>query len=188
MADFPTNVFLRPPLLEGRDVVDGGLNAAMRRLGHLRDEVEAIESALGTGLKGSASSLVERLGKRLSATGIPRGQLYCVDFQHGIWSPEILYVQLFQASLSSGASTTRTWTFGTPYKSGRLPTHFVGIARQVAGTTNAASYMGVVGFDSSTLTTTAINLKVNHAGRTHDATTITLPLEILAIAFGGEPA
>lgn len=75
MADYPTNLWIRDPVLEGKKIKGGGLNRAMELLGQARDEITAIETALGTDPAGSVATLLARLDVRHAKCGIPRGRV-----------------------------------------------------------------------------------------------------------------
>lgn len=66
------HLWLREPAIDGQTA----LNECLRRTDDARKNVQAIETALGTVIRGSAANLVTRLSYRLSKSGIGRGQCY----------------------------------------------------------------------------------------------------------------
>lgn len=76
MADYASYLYLRKPLIEGRRYKAGGLNETLRQLAQLREEVTAVETALGTNPQGSAASVAARLDVRHAKCGLRRGQVF----------------------------------------------------------------------------------------------------------------
>lgn len=73
MATFPSNVWVRKPVIDGYTSLDD----AMALLGQGRDEVAAIQTELGTDPSTNAyNTLAERLKTRLSRSGNPRGRVH----------------------------------------------------------------------------------------------------------------
>lgn len=125
MADFPTDIWLRDPIISGKVLSGGGLNRGMALLKQARDEITAIETALGTDPAGSATDLVTRLAKRLSPSGIPRGRVYGMFsggkgwFSHAGFNIQFGYSGPFTAAKN-------TITYPTAYSSALLkPTHIL---------------------------------------------------------------
>jgi hypothetical protein len=118
MADYPDDIFLRPPLFDGDIVRGGGLNAAVRRLSEIRAEVVAIETELGVEV-GGASNLAERLDMRLAANGIPRGQPFFAGT--GLWNGGTTWMQAGQVTLLGGTTNFPFITFTVPYLSADVP-------------------------------------------------------------------
>lgn len=116
MADFPTRVFLRPPLVDGIQVPGGGLNAAVRRIQACRSEIQAVETLLSTGLRGDHSTLAARIDRRIAPNGIPIGQLYYN--QKGPFSGESLRIQSGLTILASGSKVFGFQAFTAPYSTG----------------------------------------------------------------------
>ena len=119
MADFPSYVYQRRPIEDADLVEGGGLNAAIDRLQGHRDEVVAIETALGKSLKGAAPSLAQRLGVRLSRNGIPRGQLYFSTA--GLWYDGTLWLQVGQTTIAAGQPSFGFQAFTKNYVTANVP-------------------------------------------------------------------
>lgn len=72
MPDFSADFWIREPVIDG----ETALNRAMALLDQCRDEIEAIETALGTDPAGNQTDLLTRLSKRVSKSGILRGAVH----------------------------------------------------------------------------------------------------------------
>ena len=79
MADYPTNLWIRDPVVDGRPYPGGALNRAIALLVQARDEVTAIETELGTNPAGTsgdkAADVAARIAKRGSKSGLMRGRI-----------------------------------------------------------------------------------------------------------------
>jgi hypothetical protein len=84
-ADFPSNIWIRDPIIEGRKIKGGGLNRGMELLAQARDEITAIETALGTDPAGSVTNLLTRLAVRHARSGLPRGKVQAVPEPSAGW-------------------------------------------------------------------------------------------------------
>jgi len=122
MADFPSSIWVRKPMLDGFTTVD----RAMTVLDQAREEVAAIETELGTVVASTGyNELVERLATRFSKSGHARGRLQPLrkwnrednEFPSapvlGWWdkAPEITpqYILTAISSVLSGANPTVTF-------------------------------------------------------------------------------
>lgn len=140
MADFPNHIYLRKPLEDGELVLGGGLNTAIDRLQEIRDEIVAAETALGTLVKGSAASLVERLSHRISRNGVPRGQL--VFAPQGLWYDGTLWLQLGRTTISAGSSAFQFQNWTKNYITADVPDLVVTSAK-ANSTPNPAAWVSV---------------------------------------------
>lgn len=112
-ADYPANLWIRDPVLEGRKLRGGGLNRAMELLGQCRDEVTAVETALGTDPAGSATNLLSRLAIRHARSGLPRGRVQAVvDPNAGWFNVAGLNVQIGISGALSTEDATITFASG----------------------------------------------------------------------------
>lgn len=109
MADFPGNIWIRDPVIEGRPLKGGALNRAMALLKQCRDEITAIETALGTDPAGTAATVLARLAVRHSKSGIPRGRLYSVGNGTGWFTHGGLNVQIGITGAISGSTIVVTY-------------------------------------------------------------------------------
>jgi hypothetical protein len=85
MANFPSNIWIRDPIIEGRKIKGGGLNRGMELLVQARDEITAIETALGTDPAGSVTNLMTRLAVRHARSGLPRGKIQISNEPNSGW-------------------------------------------------------------------------------------------------------
>lgn len=119
MADYPSSIYLRPPLFDGDAVEGGGLNAAVRRLDEVRDEVVAIETELGALLKGDSASLSARLATRLARNGIPRGQMFFAP--SGPWYDGTTWMAFGKTTRAASNNSFDLINFGFSYLSADPP-------------------------------------------------------------------
>lgn len=116
MADFSAQFWIRDPVIDGQT----SLTRAMELLGQCRDEIAAIEAALGTVPKGSSADVAARLSTRLSRSGILRGHVHAIRgpnadpttlFSASGWrTGGNTYVQFGQSALVSAGLSTITFT------------------------------------------------------------------------------
>lgn len=179
MADFPTHVYLRPPLFDGDLVAGGGLTSAVKRLSELRAEVVAIETALGVQLKGAAASLAARLAVRLSRNGIPRGQPFVAPT--GLWYDGTTWVASGQVTKTSGGPTFDLINFGFTYLSADRPKAVFTAAKTAHATDKCGWAL------TGRILTTGFYVSM---GRRNSSFNSTLPEDITVnwFAVGGTPA
>lgn len=196
-ADFPSALWLREPVIDGRPYPGGALNRAMALLSQARDEITAIETKLGTNVHGSAASLAARLAVHHSPSGIRRGNVRALRGPNTVggakasvedwWIGGTTYIQ---AGVSSFNTTgIQTATFPNSYFAGNPPQYVIAKfgARGSAGPDVVGSVQVV--YDTITVTTFQFYAKkMTTAGAWQDAGTGGITYEVNWLAFGGAPA
>jgi hypothetical protein len=131
-ADFPTNLWIRDPVIDGRPYPGGALNRAMALLSQGRDEITAIETKLGTVVRGTAASLAARLAMHHAPSGLRRGQVRALRGPNTVggakssienwWTGSATYIQ---ADSVAATTLTTTITFPTAYFAGQPPQYII---------------------------------------------------------------
>lgn len=192
-ADFPSKLWVRDPVVDGRPLSGGALNRAIALLAQCRDEVAAIETALGTNVHGSAASLAARLNVHHSPSGLRRGFVYALRGPNPVgaakgnaenwWQGGNTYIQV-----GSNASTTTvtTITFPTAYFAGNPPSYVIAKYHNQ----NLTGLIGSVQvlYDSITTTQFQTTAKQIKSDGTWQAAGSGESYKINWIAFGGAPA
>jgi len=163
VADFSGEFWIREPVIDGKTK----LNRAMELLGQCRDEITAIETVLGTGLKGSSADLATRLATRISPSGILRGQVYALRgpnadptslFSLAKWrTGGNTYVQFGQSALISDALETITFT--RAYFTGLPPAIVIA---QYGSTANSGHPLGDIQVARDQITITNFKVRSFH--------------------------
>jgi hypothetical protein len=123
MADFPTNLWIRDPVISGRPYPGGALTRAMQLLGQCRDEITAIETKLGTDVAGTAATLAAFLDMRHAPSGLRRGKAHLLrqpNTSPGIYKTAKGWFEGFDTYIQVGRTGTltaaqNTITFSTAY-------------------------------------------------------------------------
>lgn len=195
-ADFPTNLWIREPVIDGRPIVGGGLNRAMTLLAQARDEITAIETKLGTNVHGSAASLAARLAVHHSPSGLRRGNVYSLRGPNTVggakasvenwWIGGTTYIQ---AGVSSFNTTgIQTAFFPGAYFAANPPQYVIAKFSEPGSVTNFPGSVQVL-YDSITITQFQLYAKKMKAGGAwQDAGTGGITYEVNWIALGGAPA
>lgn|SRR5678815_257759 len=193
-ADFPTNLWIREPVIDGRTVPGGGLTRAMALLSQARDEITAIETKLGTDIRGTAASLAARLAVHHSQSGIRRGNVYSLRGPNVVggakasaenwWQGGTVYIQVGQ-NFFSGV-TTGTITYPTAYFAGNPPQYVICKYFNSTGSGKVGSVQAI--YDTITVTTFQFVCKQIVSGGTWQNAGAGEDYDVNWIAFGGAPA
>jgi hypothetical protein len=199
MSDFPTSIWMREPVIDGRPYPGGALNRAMALLSQARDEITAIETKLGTNVHGSAASLATRLAVHHSPSGIRRGNVYSLRGPNSVggaratvedwWLGGSTYMQVGQNAFH--LTTTGTITFPSAYFAGNPPQYV--ICKYMTQDSGIGSTLGKVGsaqalYDSITVTQFQFVAKQIISGGTWQNAGSGDDYTINWIALGGAPA
>jgi len=195
-ADFPTNLWIREPVIDGRVVPGGGLTRAMALLSQARDEITAIETKLGTNVHGTATDLAARLAVHHSPSGIRRGNVRALRGPNTVggakatiedwWIGGTTYIQ---AGLTSFNTTgIQTAFFPSAYFAGNPPQYIIAKFAEPATVTNFCGSVQVL-YDSITVSQFQLYAKKMKAGGLwQDAGTGGVTYDVHWLAFGGAPA
>lgn len=196
-ADFPTNLWIRDPVIDGRPYAGGALNRAVALLAQCRDEITAIETKLGTNPHGSAASLAARLAVHHAPSGLRRGQVRALRGPNAVgaarsnienwWTGSATYVQIDSVS---STSTTTTITFPSAYFAGNPPLYVVAKFwdNALTSTSGLTGYCQVL-YDSITTTQfQVVTKRIKTDGTWENAGTSGVAFRISYIAVGGAPA